>query len=174
MPLPRSQMKPGLAPLIAAALLFSSCEPAMQAKIEGGNPHSLYHLVWTGKFWMISITEYIDDKSLKPSKRDHEIWRVDANSPESAAYPSIIGKISYGTVPSGYHQSVPATGSPPSLIAGKYYSYFITSENGMPARGAFEIRNGNAVVARIQRPCSYFEGNGNEVEIPCDRTKTNH
>jgi hypothetical protein len=167
-------MKPGLAPLIAAAMLFSSCEPAMQAKIEGGNPPVFTIWSGTGKFWMISITEYVDDTSLTASKRDHEIWRVNANSPESAVYPSSIGKISYGTVPRGYHQSVPASGSPPPLLAGKYYSYFITSENGMPARGDFEIRNGKAVVARIQRPCSYFDRNGNEVKIPCDRTNANH
>jgi hypothetical protein len=53
-------------------------------------------------------------------------------------------------------------------IWSKHYSYFIASENGMPARADFEIRDGNAVVAKIQRPCSYFESNGNEIEIPCD------
>ena len=37
----------------------------------------------------------------------------------------------------------------------------------------FEIRNGNAVVANIQRPCSRFEPNGNEIEIPCDDGNTN-
>jgi hypothetical protein len=145
----------------------------MKAKIEGGNPPIFSIWSGTGKFWMISITEYVDDKSLKPSKRDREIWRVDANAPESADYPSTIGRITYGTVPRGYHQSVPASGTPPPLVAGKYYSYFIASENGMPARGDFELLNGNAVGAKIQRPCSYFEPNGNEIEIPCDNSNAN-
>ncbi len=47
------------------------------------------------KLWMISITEYIDDKSLKPSQREHDLWRVDADGTESAQYPSTIGKITY-------------------------------------------------------------------------------
>jgi hypothetical protein len=137
----------------------------MQAKIEGGNPPVFTIWSGTGRFWMISITEYINDKSLKPSQRDYEIWRVDADGRESASHASTIGKITYGIVPHGYHQSVPANGTPPSLIAGKYYSYFIASENGMPARGNFEIRDGNAVGAKIERPCYYVESNGNEAEI---------
>lgn len=142
----------------------------MQAKVEGSNPPVFAIWSGTGKLWMVSVTEYLDDKSLKPSQRDHEIWRVDADGTDSAQYPSSIGKITYGLVPRGYHQSVPADDSPPALVAGKYYSYFIASENGMPARGDFEIRNGNAVVGNIQRPCSRFESNGNEIEIPCENT----
>jgi len=142
----------------------------MQAKVEGGNPPVFTIWSGTGKFWIISVTEYIDDKSLKPSQRDHEIWRVDPDSASSASYPSTIGKITYGIVPRGYHQSVPANGAPPPLVAGKYYSYFIGSENGMHARGDFEIRNGNAVVANIQRPCYYIERDGKEIEHPCDNT----
>lgn len=145
----------------------------MQAKVEGGNPPVFTIWSGTGKLWMVSVTEYRDDKSLKPSQRDHEIWRVDADTRESAAYPSTIEKITYGVVPRGYHQSVPASGAPPLMVVGKYYSYFIGSENGMPARGDFEIRNGNAVVAKIQRPCSRFESNGNEIEIPCDGRNAN-
>jgi len=167
MPLSHIRDKRRVALLIASTLLLCACEPAMQAKVEGGSP--VVFTIWsgTGKLWMISVTEYTDDKSLKPSQRDHEIWRVNADTPSSASYPSTIGKITYGIVPRGYHQSVPASGTPPPMVAGKYYSYFIASENGMPARADFEIRNGNAVVAKIQRPCSYFESNGKEIEIPC-------
>ncbi len=152
---------------ISCVLLLSSCEPATQAKIEGGNPPVFSVWSGTGKLWMISITEYIDDKSLKPSQREHDLWRVDADGTESAQYPSTIGKITYGIVPRGYHQSVPSAGAPPSLTPGKNYSYFFASENGMPARGDFEIRNGTAVAAAtIQPPCYYEEG-GKEIEHPC-------
>ena len=173
MPLSPIRHRLGFVSLISCALLFCSCERAMQARVEGGNPPVFTIWSGTGKFWMISITEYLNDKSLKPSQRDHEIWRVDADNPASASYPSTIGKITYGVVPHGYHQSVPNNGAPPALVPGKYYSYFIASENAMPARGDFEIRNGNAVVANIQRPCSRFEPNGNEIEIPCDDANTN-
>src|SRR2546425_1025534 len=150
MPLSPIRHRLGFVSLISCALLFCSCERAMQARVEGGNPPVFTIWSGTGKFWMISITEYLNDKSLKQSQRHHEIWRVDADNPASASYPSTIGKITYGVVPHGYHQSVPNNGAPPALVPGKYYSYFIASENAMPARGDFEIRNGNAVVARSE------------------------
>jgi len=169
--MPSSAIKLKLVLHIVVALLLSSCEPAMQAKIEGGNPPVFEVWSGTGKLWTISVTEYVDDKSLKPSKRDREIWRVDADGRQSASYASKIGRITYGIVPHGYHQSVPATGPPLALLAGKSYSYFIKSENGTPARGDFKIQDGNAVVTQIQRPCSYFDRSGNEVEIPCEARK---
>ena len=157
---------------IACVLLLSSCEPATRAKIEGGNPPVFSIWSGTGKLWMISIIEYIGDKSLKPSQRDHKLWRIDADGTESAQYPSTIGKITYGIVPRGYHQSVPSAGAPPPLTPGKYYSYWIASENGMPARGDFEIRNGSALAATIQRPC-YREESGKEIELPCGDSDVN-
>ena len=157
-----------LASLLGCILLLCSCERATRAKVEGGNPPIFVIWAGTGRFWHISITEYLDDKSLKPSQRSRELWRVDANRRDSAKYPSTIGKIVYGIVPAGYHQLVPSSGAPPALLPGKSYSYRIASENGMPAIGDFEIRNGVAVSVKREYACYYVE-DGKEIEIPCGR-----
>jgi hypothetical protein len=159
--------------LLPYVLSMASCEPGIKAKVECGNPPAFVISSGTGRFWHISVVEYVPDKSLKPSERSRELWRVDAKGRELARYSGEIGKVTYGVVPQGYKQIVPASGgSPPPLVHGKYYSYYITSENGMPATGDFEIRDGVAVVTKIDRGCTEFRG-GEELDVPCPNSNGN-
>ena len=160
-----------IAALVAACLLsFSSCESKTDAKLEGGNPPVFSIGSGTGRLWFFHVSEYRDDKSLKPSERSREVWSVQAGRDSSGndlgKYTSEIGKITYGIVPEGYTQVYPATGIAPPLIEGRYYVYLFKTENGMPAVGEFEIRGGQAVTIKIPHDCYYVE-NGKEIEAPC-------
>ena len=145
---PIMQQKLTSASFIAGVLLLSSCEPPIKVTIEGGNPPVFGVSSGSGKLWNITIRGHTGKESLDAVESWPEVWRVDPDSNASAQYASDIGKITYGVVPRGYHQAVPITGPPPPLVPGKHYFYWIASENGMPARGDFEMREDNAVAVR--------------------------
>lgn len=87
-------------------------------------------------------------------------------------YTSEIAKITYGIVPEGYKQVVPASGPPPQLVEGRYYSYSFKTENGMPADGDFEIHGGQAVSVKRAYGCYYIK-DGREIETPCGDSNDN-
>jgi hypothetical protein len=157
-----------IAGIFLILLAICSCERPTQAKLDGGNPPVFSIWSGTGPLWFFSIHEYRPDKSLKPSRRSHEIWRVEAARDSSGQllgrYASDIGKVTYGIVPVGYTQVVPAAGNPPPLIEGKYYSYSFKAVNGMPADGSFEIRGASAVSVKLNDGC-YYEKDGKEIEV---------
>src|SRR6185437_3087750 len=161
---------------IFCLLAFSSCEFNAEARLEGGNPPVFSVWSGSGKLWFFFISEYRPDKSLKSSERFRELWSVQATQDNSGnllgKYTSEIDKISYGTVPEGYRQGRPATGSTPPLVEGKYYYYSFKTENGMPADGDFEIRGGQAVSVKRQHDCYYLE-DGKEIDVPCGDSNDN-
>jgi hypothetical protein len=155
-------------------LLFqqAACERPTKAKLEGGNPPVFSVSAGTGELWFASIGEYRSDKSLKPSQRLHELWRIepamDSLGERKGKYTWEIGTITYGLVPEGYAQRVPSQGIPPALVPGKSYTYLFKTDNGMPAVGQFEIRDNKAVPIKLNVDC-YEEKDGKEIEGPCYR-----
>ena len=149
-----------------------ACERKTEAKLEGGNPPVFSVWAGTGHLWFASIGEYRSDKSLKPSERWHELWRVeptvDGSGQRTGKYTWELGTMTYGVVPEGYAQRVPFQGVPPPLVPGKSYTYSFKTDNGMPADGQFEIRDNNAVPIKLNVGC-YEEKDGREIESPCYR-----
>ena len=72
------------------------------------------------------------------------LWEIWPTEIESTAIPD-LPHITYGRVPAGFTQKIPAQGTPAPLVEGKIY------EAGGPSSGAdmnvfrFTIKNGNAV-----------------------------
>ena len=159
--------------IMAALLLVASstaCERKTEAKLEGGNPPVFSVWAGTGELWFASIGEYRPDKSLKPSQRWHELWRIepamDSSGRRTGKYTWELSTISYGVVPEGYAQRVPSQGIPPALVPGKSYTYSFKTDSGMPADGQFEIRDNKAVPVILSFGC-YEEKDGKEIDVPC-------
>jgi hypothetical protein len=136
--------------LVCGLLALTCCEFDPQAKLMGGNPPVFSVWSGTGNLLFISIREYRADESLNPSERSIELWRVEATRDKSGQLmgrrASDVDKVTYGIVPDGYRQIIPASGNPPALVEGKNYSYDFETAAGMPATGNFEIRAGRAIV----------------------------
>ena len=159
--------------MVLVLLSSIACEHKTEAKLEGGNPPVFSVWAGTGELWFVSIGEYRLDKSLKPSERSLELWRIepamDSSGRRSGKYTWELGTITYGVVPEGYAQRVPSHGIPPALVSGKFYTYSFKTNSGMPADGEFEIRDNKAVPIKLNVGCYEVEDDGTEIEVPCYR-----
>ena len=128
--------------------------------------------IWsgTGNLKLISIHEYRVDKATSSEQRV-EVWRVEAArnglGQVVGRSPSDINNVTYGVVPEGYRQLVPDSGNAPPLIEGTVYSYEFATAAGMPARGDFEIRNGQAAKVRVPHNCVVIGEGGKKNDTPC-------
>jgi hypothetical protein len=142
----------GIGMLLAATLCCGdACERDMTVTVVGKNPPT-FNLSGNGNLHFFTVSEIATEntKSL-PAQRKSEldvilwqIWPHDLSFEDTRIWR--LPAITYGTVPSGFIQKVPAVGTPSPLIEGKMY------EAGGPAANAnggfvlFTIRNGEAVV----------------------------
>ena len=151
-------------------LALTACEFDPQAKVKGGNPPSFSLWSGTGNLLLISIHEYRGARS-SSSEQMIEIWRVEPARNGVAQMvgrtPSDIDNVTYGVVPEGYRQTVPASANAPRLIEGTLYSYEFQTEAGMPAHGDFEIRNGQASKVRVPHNCIVTGEGGKRIDTPC-------
>ena len=68
------------------------------------------------------------------------VWKIEASGHPTKA--DDIGRITYGVVPAGFQQVVPADGhTPPALVANQRYEFLVRGYFTI-AKGAFEIRDG--------------------------------
>ncbi|MFL6227484.1 MAG: hypothetical protein ACJ741_01750 [Pyrinomonadaceae bacterium] len=154
--------------LASLQLSLTACEPKAEVQLEGGTPPA-FSITGMGKLWFVSVGEYTDDRSLKPSDRWRELWRIEPETPQSGKDPAELAKLTYGIVPAGYRQLTPARGEAPQLIPGKDYTFEVKTDWGMPATGDFEIRDGKAVRIKSVGMC-LRESNGKTTEVPCEDT----
>lgn len=140
---------PNMQLLIGTLLVtqFLSCAISGQStrvKLEGENP-PLFVLSGSGKLSDLII--------FGPKQRDisgdraFALWEIKPTDGRKASEPlETIGKIKYGVVPKNYVQIYPENGvSPPSLLEGERYEYWVQTLNAPHARSYFEIRDGKAV-----------------------------
>ena len=153
--------------LVAVA---AACEFNPQAELKGGNPPSFSIWSGTGNLLLISIHEYRVDKATS-SEQMVEVWRVEAARNGAGQVvgrrPSDIDNLTYGVVPEGYRQIVPASGNAPSLLEGRVYSYEFATKAGMPAHGDFEIRKGMASKVRVPHNCIVRGDGDKKIDTPC-------
>ena len=144
------------APVFLAAFLFVSCH-SLTTAVRGGNPPQFSFS--SGRFAECCTTltflgvyevppENIEAAWSQRPKDDvvlWQIWPAPTTNNEANALPTVT----YGSVPPGFVQKVPTSGSPPPLVEGKVY------EVGGPAVDVphsyirFIIRNGKATEVPI-------------------------
>jgi hypothetical protein len=154
--------------LLGVILLFpcNACfERRTQVKLEGGSP-LIFNVSGSGNLVDLTVGIDIQDKSVPASKRSLIIWEIVPVKRDGEGLEE-IGKITYGVVPEGYRQLVPAQGAPPPLSQGVYYYYSFATINAPQAWGGFEIINDKAKPVYGKGTCFRSEG-GKEVEIRCE------
>jgi len=93
------------------------------------------------------------------------IWKIVTTNRGGESLES-LSQITYGTIPPGFKQTIPAAGKPPALSSGSYYYYYLETINAPHADGDFEIRDGKPVMAFGVATC-YRVVNNEEIESPC-------
>ena len=81
------------------------------------------------------------------SDRNFAVWEIEPiKGYLEGAYIADIGSIKYGIVPEGYKQVYPENNqTPPPLIEGVKYNYWLQLINAPHVRKSFEIRDNKAV-----------------------------
>jgi len=62
-------------------------------------------------------------------------------------------KIEYGQLPRGYVQTVPISGTAPTLAAGHVYYYYAETTNAPPAEGFFYMEESAAIEMNVPGLC---------------------
>ena len=130
--------------VLVVALGMGFCERDMTVTVTNdGNPPT-FKLDGSGRLIFFTVFE----RRTPFSADDPKMWEI---RPIEENLISRLPEITYGIVPPGFLQTIPATGAPPPLVEGKPYAA------GGPAFDAngggidFEIRNGKIVVLASDR-----------------------
>lgn len=140
-------MKPGDRVLPVALLLLivlgcnhAACERNTTVSIHENKNPPTFALSGNGHlnfFWVSEV-------DAQTNERNRMLWQIWPTNVESTAIPD-LPRITYGRVPAGFTQNIPAEGAPAPLVEGKIY------EAGGPSSGAdmdvfrFTIKDGSVV-----------------------------
>ncbi len=96
------------------------------------------------------------------------VWKIESQTDMfHARSVENIGRLTYGVVPQGYKQSVPADGiSAPAILPGKQYFFDCVTVDAPGARGPFTLVDKTVVSSHVNLPCLEAR-NGKEVTVPC-------
>jgi hypothetical protein len=96
------------------------------------------------------------------------LWRIEAQTDVlHARTVGNIGHLTYGVLPQGYRQAIPAEGlTTPPITPGKQYFFECSTVNAPGTRGFFQIIDGKTVRAHVNLPCLQNR-NGKEITVPC-------
>lgn len=108
--------------------------------MDGKNPPT-FTLSGNGQVSWIEVTDRsTSDVSVYAPERI--MWRI---RPTGEYTPSRFPKITYGVVPQGFTQEIPATGAPPALAEEKPYLVSAPTSNANTGTMMLLIRNGQAL-----------------------------
>jgi hypothetical protein len=71
------------------------------------------------------------------------LWSVDSNG--SLRHTERERRVSYGQIPAGYIQKIPANSTPPTLVEGKLYGVYVVCPTLFGQSKLFIIRNGKTI-----------------------------
>jgi hypothetical protein len=155
--------------LFVLLLLLQSCnEQPTKVGLTGGNPPT-FSLSGSGQLDRLYIEEA--DAQEQPNPTPGILWEIVPQHRGQSGLEGIsvdrIGKVTYGTVPEEYRQSVPSDNKPPPvLVEGRYYYFHVSTVNAPHAWGYFVIKGGKPEFARIHGNCTY-DTNGQKTKGPC-------
>lgn len=120
-------------------VVSSVCERDMRVKIDGKNPPT-FELSGSGNLIFLVLTEIHNNKpSLLGAP---ELWKI---QPSGENRVSKLPSITYGIVPNGFIQVIPASGPPPPLIEGKVYDFGGPNDSANGGSIWFTIKGGKPV-----------------------------
>jgi hypothetical protein len=129
----------GLAVLLLATLCCAECERDTEISVSGGNPPT-FELSGNGNLAFLAVS---DDSPNKVENRSGEfLWKIIPQSGKS--YVGKLPPITYGQLPPGFTQEIPANGTPPPLIENRYYQVSAPTSNADGDWVYIIIRNGKA------------------------------
>lgn len=134
----RGRKAGALAALLGVLVITASCEIDTKLAVQGGNPPKF---VMTGNGRLTSLRVRGPKKQREADGEDAFLYWVIESKEGGERVVTEISPIVYGTVPDGYIQVYPESGTAPSLVESeRYYTQVIT----MNANGDgkyFRIRN---------------------------------
>jgi hypothetical protein len=102
--------------MLLLMLLVGCSEPHVVISFDEKVPPS-FKFTGTGTLPFFVVIDLGDEKSTEVS--DAVLWKITPNSAKAGTVP--LGPITYGVVPDGWTQTVPAQGSPPELVERRVY-----------------------------------------------------
>ena len=147
-------------------LSFIGCERSTRVWVKGGTA-PVFDLSGSGA--VECFTVYGPDfmtKAEKPRDENYAVWKISPSGGFHGTWIGKLGSITYGVVPDGYTQIIPKEGTPPPLMEGQKYFYFVETANAPGAGGYLEIRNSRAVPTTGSGPCFQRE-NGKWIRVRC-------
>lgn len=140
-PYNRSSSVFGIALLLLTTLCCGdACERDTTISVEGSNPPT-FRLSGNGNLAFLAVS---DDAPNRVEKRSGEIlWKIIPQSGKSNI--GQLSPITYGQVPPGFIQEIPAKGAPPPLIAERHYEVAAPTSNAHGDWVFFVIRDGAAL-----------------------------
>jgi hypothetical protein len=103
--------------MLILVLSFGCGEPHVVISVDDKVPPS-FSFTGSGTVPFFIVFE-IGDQDKSGRTKFTTLWRLTPNSTKSSTVP--FGPITYGVVPKGWTQTVPARGAPPPLNEGRYY-----------------------------------------------------
>jgi hypothetical protein len=162
---------------LIAACLVSGCERATKARVKGGAT-PVFVLAGSGNLsrfslYLISPPDFklgrtVDSLSSDSFFTEPAQWSVEAPDWRHGSPVEDLIDLTYGVVPPGYKQRVPADGSAPAaIIPGRTYFFEFVTTNAPGVSGAFQVINGKPEpVHGVGLPCLQLR-DGKEVTVPC-------
>lgn len=140
--------------LAAASWLFvlSSCREIPTSVRVGSGPS--FSLNGSGR--LASFRVYgpqPDHKIATPFDEKSLVWRVQPSEGYLKGVQVKQLEIRYGSVPSGYTQTVPTSGSASALPAGQVYYFFAETTNAPPAEGFFYLDGTTPIEIKVPGLC---------------------
>ncbi len=150
-------------------LSLTGCERPTRVRVEG-TVAPVFALSGSGDLAIFTVygPDYMT-KAKEPDDENFAVWKIKASGGYLyGTHIRDLGSLTYGVVPFGYVQVKPKDGTPPPLMEGQKYFYFVETTNAPVAGGYLEIRNSRAVPTRGSGPC--FQDNyGKWVLVPCPK-----
>jgi hypothetical protein len=138
---------------ILLAFSLIGCERATQVKLKGGTS-PVFNLSGSGEVECFTVfgPDFMT-KAEKPRDENFALWKIEPSDGFHGTWIGKLGSITYGAVPEGYTQTIPKEGTPPPLMEGQKYFYFVETANAPGAGGYLEIRRSRAVPTTGSGPC---------------------
>lgn len=103
--------------LVLGLVHFSGCEPHVVISLDASTPPN-FSFSGNGTVPFFVVMEIGEQDSAGRTKYT-VLWEIKPDSTKAGTVP--LGPITYGKVPTGWTQSVPARGDPPALLEGRGY-----------------------------------------------------
>lgn len=138
--------------MILSLLALSSCrEIPTSAKIGSGPSFAFRGSGRLASFRIYGaqsghrIATPFDEKSL--------VWRVEPLGGYFRGAPVQRLEVTYGSVPRGYSQTIPSSGTAPTLITGQVYYFFAETTNAPPVEGFFYLDGNSPIEIKVPGLC---------------------